>query len=215
MVILSFPNWSDALDAADLSAADRKRHRVIINWFLGHLKREHQGVSVESAREFIQGLIESRRPQEWQVEQWREGINWFFRAAPVRKRLPDKRSRQAKAAAAAGTVGSASNDGETTRQTMDQATKTVDAAEQDAVVRDADEAEFDDGRRQYAHTIAELQDRVPVDPWYDEMTRVMRVRHMAYRTEQTYLLENGTNIRTVQEILGHTCVENTMIQRTP
>jgi integron integrase len=61
------------------------------------------------------------------------------------------------------------------------------AAQDEAVAQDGDAAEYDDGRRQYAHTIAELQDRVPVDPWYDEMTRVMRVRHMAYRTEETYL----------------------------
>ena len=67
MITLSFPNWSDALKAADLPLQERDRHRVIINWYLGYLKRESCPVTKVSARDFIQLLVESRHPQEWQL----------------------------------------------------------------------------------------------------------------------------------------------------
>jgi hypothetical protein len=86
MVTVSFPNWSDALAAADLSAKERNRHRIIINWFLGYLKREHTGATVATARAFVEQLIETRKPQDWQVEQWGDGLNWS------RKRLRLTRS---------------------------------------------------------------------------------------------------------------------------
>lgn len=98
-VTVSFPNWSDVLEEADLPERERHRHRIVINWFLGYLKREQVGASVDSAREFVAKLVERRRPEDWQVEQWREGLNWFFamhrrggalgknRANPAGKRL--------------------------------------------------------------------------------------------------------------------------------
>ncbi|MGE9290020.1 MAG: integron integrase, partial [Puniceicoccales bacterium] len=33
----------------------------------------------------------------------------------------------------------------------------------------------------------EVQGAVALDPWYEEMVRLMRVRHMAYRTEESYV----------------------------
>jgi integrase len=32
-----------------------------------------------------------------------------------------------------------------------------------------------------------MQATAPMDPWFEETVRLMRVRHMAYRTEETYL----------------------------
>lgn len=151
MTTVSFPNWSEALDAANLPEKALKTHRVIIQWFLGYLGRERKRASVHAARAFVEHLIETRKPEDWQVEQWRNGLNWFFKEAPMRMR-------------AAG--GDGRRQGER---------------------RTEDEGISDDGRRRYAHTVAEAQERVPMDPWYDEAVRLMRVRHMAYRTEETYL----------------------------
>ena len=76
MITVSFSNWSDALAATALSAKKRNRHRIIINWFLGYLKREQTGASKESARDFVDHLVATRKPKDWQVEQWCEGLNW-------------------------------------------------------------------------------------------------------------------------------------------
>ena len=206
MVTVSFSNWSDALAAAELPDKVRKRHRVIIQWFLGHLKREHQGASTEAARAFVAHLVETRQPPEWQVEQWTAGLNWFFKEAPQRRRV-----REQAAAVKVEAEGVAADETELVAP-VDE-TELVAPVDETELVPPVDEtelvppagmragqigksvvvgdggsgSEFGDGRRQYVHTLAELQDRVPVDPWYDETVRLMRVRHMAYRTEETYL----------------------------
>jgi integron integrase len=173
MITVSFKNWSDALDLADLPEKTRKQHRIIINWFLGYLKREHVGASVESAREFVDRLIESRKPPEWQVKQWGEGLNWFFREAPKRRRVAEKPTvRKEPVRAAEDSSGSSGSSGEGATEETEE-----------AVTAES----YEDGRQHYAYTVAEMQDRVPLDPWFEETVRVLRVRHMAYRTEEAYL----------------------------
>jgi len=86
MITVSFPNWSDALAAADLPDKVRQRHRVIIQWFLGYLKRGQSAASKASARRFIDHLVETRRPKDWQAEQWREGLNWSRKRLRARRR---------------------------------------------------------------------------------------------------------------------------------
>lgn len=161
MVTISFPSWSDALAGAHLPDSVRERHRVIINWYLGHLKREHQAATVQTAREFVEHLVQTRRPADWQVEQWSEGLNWFFKEAPTRRHRAEKPSGEMPAS-----EQSAKADGSSTT--------------------DAGDA-FSDGRRQYVYTIAEMQQKVPMDPWIEETVRLMRVQQKAYRTEESYL----------------------------
>lgn len=171
--IISFPNWSNALNTAELPEKEKTRHRIIINWFLGHLKRERCPASVDSARAFLEGLIARRRPKDWQVEQWREGLNWFFREAPSKRRTAE---RPVKRADAVGGTDAGSS-------------RTAPAGSCGGAERPVGEGSpvVVDGRREYAHTIAEMQAQVPLDPWYEETVRLMRVRHLAYRTEETYL----------------------------
>ncbi|PXA02839.1 hypothetical protein DDZ13_15080, partial [Coraliomargarita sinensis] len=163
MTTISFPNWSDALQSSDLPKQERERHRIIINWFLGHLKRECCPATKISAQDFIEHLVDTRHPADWQVKQWTDGLNWFFREAPTRRRVADRKDPPCVA----------ESDG-------------ADKAEEEAEEA-VSEAEFEDGRRHYAHTVAEMQAKVGMDPWYEEATRLMRVRHMAYRTEEAYL----------------------------
>jgi integron integrase len=44
-----------------------------------------------------------------------------------------------------------------------------------------------DGRRRYGLTLREMQRSVPIHPLLQETIRLMRIRQMAYRTEETYL----------------------------
>ena len=171
MIIVSFPNWSDALKAADLPDKVRDRHRVIINWFLGHLKREHMAASKDSARMFLKHLIETRRPQDWQVEQWRQGLNWFFRKAPSRRH---KAAKKIESSAEGKVLAGATDDSPRSGMQEDDEAPMVEEG-------------YEDGRQHYAYTVAEMQAKVPMDPWFEETVRLMRVRQMAYRTEEAYL----------------------------
>tara|TARA_R100000027_G_scaffold61790_1_gene53407 strand:+ start:5561 stop:6949 length:1389 start_codon:yes stop_codon:yes gene_type:complete len=161
-ISVSFPNWSEALERSKLAEPERRRHRIIIQWYLGFLKREHRVASVESARFFVENLVEQRRPKDWQIHQWREGLNWFFREAPSRRRFPGRPERRPSEPA-----GVAETAGQPLAKGAERAVK--------------------DGRRSYAHTVTQMQQSVPLDPWYEETVRLMRVRQMAYRTEESYL----------------------------
>ncbi|WP_185693186.1 integron integrase [Puniceicoccus vermicola] len=44
-----------------------------------------------------------------------------------------------------------------------------------------------DGRRAYGVTVREYQERVAPEPLIEEMIRLMRVRHLSYRTEEAYI----------------------------
>lgn len=63
MITVSFPNWSDALAVADLPEKVRQQHRIIIQWFLGYLKREQAAATQVSARQFVAHLMETRQPK--------------------------------------------------------------------------------------------------------------------------------------------------------
>ena len=165
MTTVSFPAWSETLAEAKLAVQVRNRHRIIIKWYLGYLKREHLSATVQSARDFMEHLVGTRRPPKWQVEQWSDGLNWFFKEAPERRHQAERSARASDGA-----------DPEICGPGAGPMT----------VVTSADTLR-QDGRRQYAHTVAEIQAKVPMDPWFDETVRLMRVRQMAYRTEEAYI----------------------------
>ena len=182
MTTVSFPKWSETLAEAPLGAEVRNRHRIIINWFLGYLKREHQPATVQTAQAFVKHLLQTRQPGDWQVEQWRQGLNWFFKEAPNRRNVADKPSI-GKAVSAHRRTGvdleDCSSDCSVDGSPDGAGDGSPDGAgEEDALV---------DGRRHYVYTIAEMQRKVPLDPWYEETVRLMRVRQMSYRSEESYL----------------------------
>ncbi|MEO0509897.1 MAG: integron integrase, partial [Verrucomicrobiota bacterium] len=130
------------------------------------LKRECCPATTTSARDFVENLVEKRRPEEWQLKQWTRGLNWFFREAPRRVNTRDRAPSQAMA---------------------EQSTEPTKAQLARSSGDSVDATKFSDGRQRYAHTVSEIQEKAPIDPWYEETVRLMRVRHMALRTEETYL----------------------------
>jgi len=79
---LSFPDWSEALEAADLPEGARKGYAIKIRWCLSFRKRGRCRVSMASARSFIETAQREKRPKEAVLEAWRNALRWFFANAP-------------------------------------------------------------------------------------------------------------------------------------
>jgi hypothetical protein len=45
---------------------------------LSFCRRGRAQVDVQSARDFIGSVREQKRPEPWQLEDWKEAIRWFF-----------------------------------------------------------------------------------------------------------------------------------------
>jgi integron integrase len=78
---VDFPGWQEALGRAELPGKMKRSFEITIRWYLGFCRRGRGGVNVQSARDFIGWAVKEKQPRDWQVEQWKEGIRWFFRAA--------------------------------------------------------------------------------------------------------------------------------------
>lgn len=115
-----------------------------------------------SAKEFLSAFpeirVRERKPEEWVVERWREALNWFFKNAKSRTVAAIPKPMQ------------------------------VNSSEvRDGCCEEGREGGFADGRRAYAVTVRAYQERVAPEPLIEEMVRLMRVRHMSYRTEEAYV----------------------------
>ena len=78
---IHFPNWDAALAQTKLPERLRKTFQITIRWYLSFCRRSRAGVNHESARGFIEWAQQEKQPEAWQVEQWKEAIRWFYRAA--------------------------------------------------------------------------------------------------------------------------------------
>jgi Phage integrase, N-terminal SAM-like domain len=81
MRAIDFPDWPEVLAQAELPARLKHSFEITIRWYLSFCRRGRAEVTVQSARDFMAWANEDKKPQEWQLEQWKEGIRWFFRAA--------------------------------------------------------------------------------------------------------------------------------------
>jgi len=81
MRTIHFPNWPEMLSASQLPGRQKHSFEITIRWYLSFCRRARVEAHVESARDFIALATEQKQPQPWQVEEWKEAIRWFFRAA--------------------------------------------------------------------------------------------------------------------------------------
>jgi len=82
-----FPDWLEALAQSPMSDRQRRSHEITLRWYLSFCRRGRSAVSVQSAREFVEWARQQKSPQAWQLEQWKEALNWFFRAAAASSSL--------------------------------------------------------------------------------------------------------------------------------
>src|SRR5579885_1844418 len=81
MATVQFPNWPEVLDCSPLPPKLKASFSATIRWYLSFCRRGRAQVDTQSARDFITWATQSRTPQPWQLEQWKEAIRWFFRSA--------------------------------------------------------------------------------------------------------------------------------------
>jgi len=152
-----FPNWAVALARVKLKDLDRHAYRLAIVGYLSFCKRSRQRATVASARLFMAEVEARRRLSRSQLELWRAGLNWFFKAAPGSKRLKIEMVKPEN-----GNVGSLTSD----------------------LSPKAARREIQPCARGKEPPLAATDLGGP--EWERELIRVLRERHYEWRTEQAY-----------------------------
>jgi hypothetical protein len=78
---IDFPDWPERLAQAALPDRQKQSFAITLRWYLSFCRRSRGGVNVQSARDFIAWAQQTKRPEPWKLENWREAIRWFFREA--------------------------------------------------------------------------------------------------------------------------------------
>jgi hypothetical protein len=81
MKTFDFSLWPERLAQAALPERNKHSFAITIRWYLSFCRRGRVGVTVQSARDFIAWAQAEKQAQPWQIEEWKEAINWFFREA--------------------------------------------------------------------------------------------------------------------------------------
>jgi hypothetical protein len=80
------PEWQEVLAQAEMPARLKQSFEITIRWYLSFCRCGRGRVGFESARDFIEWAAREKQPQDWNLEQWKEGIRWFFRTAKERSK---------------------------------------------------------------------------------------------------------------------------------
>jgi integrase len=139
-----FPRWKECLEQSGLPAGRIQDMTWVIRWYLSFCKRGRVRATFQSARDFLDSAQQEKRPTPASLEQWKEAIRWFFRAASAQR------------SAVSG---------------------------QRPAIRDQ-RSEVGGHPRSPG---GQARDKGGEPQWLVKMRAVLRVRHYAYRTEQTYL----------------------------
>lgn len=90
-----FGRWPEVLAQASLPQRQKASWAITLRWYLNFCRRGRAAVTVQSARDFVEWAQQEKHPEPWQLESWKEALNWFFREgkepvvkAPHREPLP-------------------------------------------------------------------------------------------------------------------------------
>ena len=78
---VQFPEWPDVLNQSPIPERLKQSFEITLRWFLSFCRRARASVTIQSARDFIDWARREKTPEPWQIEQWKEALNWFFREA--------------------------------------------------------------------------------------------------------------------------------------
>jgi integron integrase len=168
-----FKNWQECLAETEFRDNLKTAYRYTIIAFLAYLKQHGELATVDNARSFIKAKMMEERPEEWKAQRWKDAINWFFDHAPVKRQ---SRDRKRKPDAAGNATESEKSAKELYQAETHREDETGRACES-----------YEDGRQHYPVTVREYQGSVGPEPMIEAAVKLMRVRHMSYRTEETYL----------------------------
>jgi integron integrase len=159
MKAIHFPDWAERLAAAPL--ADRQKHSfaITIRWYLSFCRRSRGEVTHQSARDFIAWAQQSKAPEPWKLEGWREAIRWFFRTATA--------------------AGPVEGPGQTRAESAALPPPPVPVVRR-SVPSGPAAAGGAPG--------AAASEREGMPTWKADFLTVVRRRHYSYRTEQSYLV---------------------------
>lgn len=162
-----FKDWQGCLAESDFKDNLKTAYRYTIVAFLAFLKERGELATLDNAKLFIHTKMGRERPEEWKVQRWKDALNWFFRYAPVRRQV-EAGNRKPEA-----TAKSEDSDQPSPGPSQSEADQTGEV--------------YEDGRRRHSVTVREYQGSVGPEPMIEATVRLMRVRHMSYRTEEAYI----------------------------
>ena len=73
--------WAESLRRETLPEAEKEIYRGVIRQFLGHCRGTGQGVTVASARAFMEEARLAGEVPSGAEAGWKAGLHWYFRAA--------------------------------------------------------------------------------------------------------------------------------------
>jgi integron integrase len=81
---VDFRQWGNVLEEdATVPPHLKRQFGITIRWYLSYCRKEGLRASFASAKLFFIHVDHERNPQDWQKEQWRNALRWFFRSAKV------------------------------------------------------------------------------------------------------------------------------------
>ena len=92
--LLHFPRWAEVLENSSIPSKIKKHYQITLLWYLGWCRKRAIGSSVDSARAFVKWAQQEKSANDWQVEQWKEAVQWYSVEGLSRVYLPEALARK-------------------------------------------------------------------------------------------------------------------------